>query len=226
MKLNSLAPKSLLGTVLVCIILSTAIGCEGAAPSARAALDAAKLFVDTLTLLNDASQLYQSNVSKAVTAAKTELAVAEEKSSEVKIDLPKIALEWEQNWKKVNEQTAELEKRFKDVEIASNKYWETLERVTNAIGDAKLREQEKKKNRDAKQKWDEAYQNAKKQIDKARALRDKGNDFHKLMIAAALRRQLAEYTATLDSIAQEAESLLKSLEALTEQGKSIVSLNP
>lgn len=213
---------------LVCLILTLflpvmLLGCNEAI-TASEALGAAKAFIDALQLLQDASKLYNSYVSDAVTSTKTKLSPPAD-NPDVKIDLPQIALDWEQKWNKVSGQLEELERKFNDVGKASDAYWEKLNQVTDAIQDTTLREREKKKNQEAKQKWDEAYQNAQKQLDAAKALRDKGNDLKNVMIAAALRRQLAEYTSTLDQIAKETENLLNALDTLTAQGREIVNLN-
>jgi prefoldin subunit 5 len=147
---------------------------------------------------------------------------AKQENPQDELDLPKIARDWEANWNKVDKQTAELEKKFKEVESASKKYFTALDQVTKSIKDTKQRAEEAQKNRDARQKWDKAYADAKKQIDRARSLRDKGNDLKQVILLAAMRGKIAEATATLDSISREAQSLLVSLEALTAQGRSIV----
>ena len=133
-----------------------------------------------------------------------------------------MALDWEANWNKVDKQTAELEQKFKEVESVSKKYLTALDQLTKGIKDTKQRAEEARKNRDAKQEWDKAYADARKQIDRARSLRDKGNDLKKVILLAAMRGKIAEATATLDSITMEAQSLLVTLEALTAQGKSLV----
>lgn len=197
-------------------------GCGQSPISVKDALLAARAFVDALILLERASQLYQSRVAGTVKSTKEQFSRATPTSTHA-IDLPKVALNWEERWKKVDEDTSSLQKQFEAVESASNNYWSILEKVTGQIEDRTLRNAEKAKNDQAKAKWDKAYEAAKQQIVKAKALRDKGNDLGRTMLAAALRRQLAEYTDTLDSLAREAEVLLRSLETLTEQGRSIVT---
>jgi septal ring factor EnvC (AmiA/AmiB activator) len=184
-------------------------------------LKVADQFVAVLTLLDNASQLYQSHVTGAIDLTLPPLKAKQENPQD-ELDLPKIARDWEANWNKVDKQTAELEKKFKEVESASKKYFTALDQVTKSIKDTKQRAEEAQKNRDARQKWDKAYADAKKQIDRARSLRDKGNDLKQVILLAAMRGKIAEATATLDSISREAQSLLVSLEALTAQGRSIV----
>jgi hypothetical protein len=192
-------------------------GCSGS--QTQSVLHVSKTFLNDLGVLRASSNVYHDDVQEAVASAKKELAEAKD----VKIDLPKVAAEWEKKWKKVDEQTAVLEKNFKAVEHASKAYWNKLDEVTTAITDPKLREREKKKNDEAKSKWADAYENAKTQIEKAKKLRDKGRDFQNVMLAVTLRGQLAEYTETLNEIAGEAANLLQELERVTEQGKSIVN---
>jgi hypothetical protein len=199
------------GVVLCCS------GCSGS--QTEAVLHVSKNFLNDLGVLRASSSVYHDDVQEAVASAKKELAEAKD----VKIDLPKVAAEWEKKWKKVDEQTAVLEKNFRAVEHASKAYWNKLDEVTTAITDPKLRAREKKKNDEAKGKWEDAYENAKRQIEKARSLRNKGRDFHNVMLAVTLRGQLAEYTDTLNEIAGEAATLLQELERVTEQGKSIVN---
>lgn len=197
-------------------------GCGGP-PSAKTALLAAKAFVDALLLLDQVSKIFQNRVSAAVNATKRQLAVPGT-STTINVDLSKVALDWEENWKSVAAQTDKLVDQFGAIKRESDNYWAVLESVTSSIADRGLRDGEEKKNKDAKKRWDSAYEAAAVNIEKAKALRDKGTDMQKVMLAAALRRQLAEYTTTLDSIAREAETLLRSLETLTEQGRTLVSL--
>jgi hypothetical protein len=207
------------GAVWVGVVLCCC-GCSGCSGSeTQSVLHVSKTFVSDLGALQASSTVYHDDVQQAVDSAKKELAAAKD----LKIDLPKVAAEWEKKWKKVDEQTAVLEKNFKAVEHASKAYWNKLDEVTTAITDVKLRGREKQKNDEAKSKWEEAYANAKRQIEKAKALRDKGRDFYNVMLAVALRGQLAEYTETLNEIAAEAATLLQELERVTEQGKAIVN---
>jgi hypothetical protein len=197
-------------------------GCKDPPISVKDALQAARHFIDALIALERASQVFQSRVAKTVLSTKDQLAQSSPSTSP-KVDLPRVASNWEAYWAKVVEDTTTLQKKFEEVEAASKGYWDILEKVTNQIEDRTLRAAEKAKNQTAKEKWDKAYDAARLQIARATSLRDKGNDFGRTMLAAALRRQLAEYTDTLDLIAREAETLLRSLETLTEQGKSIVT---
>ena len=192
-------------------------------PTAREALLAAKAFIDALVLLEQASRIFQGHVGEAVQTTKTQL---NGRVAGGRPDLPAIAIQWEEKWNVVIAETARLEKQFNDVKSKSDGYWNVLVKVTQAIGDSKLREAEVKHNREAQQKWEAAYEAAAANIGRAKLLRDKGNDMKQMMLAAALRRQIAEYTTTLNSIAREAEGLLRSLETLTEQGRSIVTVTP
>jgi hypothetical protein len=115
-----------------------------------------------------------------------------------------------------------LQKRFSEVEKASDAYWDALDAVTASISDKSRRAAEQQRNEAARKKWDQAYDSARAQIARAVALRDRGADFHKVLLASAMRRQIAEYTATLDSIAKEADVLLDALASLTDQGRLIV----
>ena len=57
---------------------------------------------------------------------------------------------------------------------------------------SRFRKIETDKNQNAKQKWDAAYDAAAINIKRAETLRDKGHDMQQIMLAAALRRQIAE----------------------------------
>jgi hypothetical protein len=198
--------------------------CTGCGPSpitAKDALYAARLFIDALALLDAASKLYRSSVNSAVHTTKEEIGASGASPADA-IILPKLATIWEERWTAVIKQTAELEKQFAAVETSSARYWAILKQVTGEIKDQTTRDAETAKNKQARVKWDEAHQSAKKHIETARALRDKGSDIGKTMLAAALRGQLAEYTNKLDSLASEAEQLLAALETITEEGRKIV----
>jgi hypothetical protein len=207
--------------ILALSVIMLCPGCGSGVITARDALVAAKTFIDALSILETTLRLYQSQVTVAVQSTKENLNQpnSDRTSSAV---LPKAALNWEDKWKAVAERTLALEQQFEDVKKASEKYWHILEQVTDNIQDEGIRKTEKAKNEAAKAQWDRAYQAASKQIAATRALRDKGNDIGRIMLAAALRGQLAEYTNTLDSIAKEAERLIASLENIIQQGKLIV----
>lgn len=213
--------RKTLCTAFIAVVLLPLPGCPAAVTVTGQTIAVAGHFVNALSLLKEATALYKTYVSDSVQEAKNEIAKSENEN--VKIDLSVVATRWETKWKKVDAQTKELEAKFNDVDEAATKYWETLNRVTTAIKDKELRNREIQRNKEARKKWDEAHESAVKQIDRAKALRDKGGDFHNVMIAAALRSQIAEYTATLDSIADEASRLLTELESVAEKGKSIVS---
>ena len=216
LRINRLGRFFVLGIAILCT------GCGPGSITASDALSAAKTFVDALSLLDHASSLYRGYVNAAVLSTKNLLHDSQSGKPNTTF-LPKVALNWEKKWDAVSEQTKILEKKFDEVGTASTKYWEILERVTDEIQDKNMKDGEKKKNKEAKDKWDRAYNAAKKHLAIASALRDKGNDVGRLMLTAALRGQLAEYTNTLDSIAKEAEQLLASLETITEQGRLIVN---
>jgi hypothetical protein len=202
---------------LLCISLALSCSGCGGPITAKEALHAASLFLEAILVLEKASNLFGEGVNAAVSTTKDQL------QTDQKVVLSKVALEWEKNWKVVVDQTATLEENFKQVESASNEYWRVLEEVTANIEDKSLRAVETEKNKQARAKWDRAYEQAAKVLARAKDLRDKGNDIGRTMLTSALRGQLAEYTATLDSIASDAERLLRSLGIITEQGKLIVS---
>lgn len=209
---------------MVCALIVAGSGCGRAPPTARQALIAAKAFIDALLALDDVSKVFQGHVVGVVHSTKRNLATVTSGGG-ANIDLSQVALDWEEKWKAVSELVTALEKQFSEVKAKSDKYWQILDDVTLGIGDSEVRKAEEKKNKKSKEMWDGAYAAAEKNIKLAAAIKDKGSDVHKVMLAAALRRQLAEYTSTLDSIAREAEALLKSLEVLTVQGRSLVNVN-
>lgn len=203
-----------LSIIAICIFGSLFFACQRS--QTALAIKAAEIFLGALSSLAGASKDYQSNVSYAVSQAQKKLVPSEK----IKIKLEEIASEWESNWQKV--QTTDLEEKLKNVKKASDQYWTKLKQITISIRDGALRAREIEKNQEANKKWMIAYANAQKQVEKANALRNRGNDFHKVMLAAALRRQIAEYTETLNSIAADAVRLIKELEVVTAQGKAII----
>jgi hypothetical protein len=199
-------------------------GCA-ATPTAKQALLAAKAFIDALLLLDQVSKAFQGKVAEACSSTKRQFTKTGSISDQ-NIDLSKVAVEWEERWKAVVEQTAKLENQYSDIKKRSDEYWKVLQNVTDAIADDGIRKSESRKNEESKRKWDTAYEAAAVNISRAKTLRDKGSDMQRVILAAALRRQLEQQTSALDSIAKEAESLLRSLEGLTEQGRSLVNLGP
>ena len=178
-----------------------------------------KILLDT----DERTRLYRQHIQEAITQVKAELKKEADPGAP---NLNKVAADWEGNWAKVSKEADEIRSRFKGVSAASNKYWDELGSVVSQIGDPKLRDSEEKKNRQAKVAWDKRYDAAKEKIAILDRLKDTGDDLHKVMVAAALRRQLADYTLTLEQIAKDAEALFVALTELTEQGQLIVGLLP
>ena len=216
-ELSQLNRRGCLAAVLGVLLLG---GCGRSVPTAREALIIARAFVDALLLLEAASKLFRVEVIAAVRSVKFQLGAVNDTS----VKLPQVAVEWEEKWAKVTERTGELEEQFADVEAKSGKYWDVLDKVTNAIVDPAVRQIEEIKNAAARIKWQKAHAAAAMNILRAKTLRDRGDDMKRTMLATVLRSQIAEYTAALDSIAREADSLMTSMESLTEQGRALVTL--
>jgi hypothetical protein len=189
----------------------------------------AESFLNSLTALKEESSRYQTCVSGAVNIAKQKLSVDGDKDGgkdadkKPRVKLSSVAEAWETEWKKVDAQTANLEKQFKAIAPAAEVYWAKLDEVTNGINDPKLLERQTAKVKVAKDKWELAYKNAEKQIEKAKALRTKGQDLHRVMLSQAFLKEIEGFTSDLNSIAEEAANLLKELELVTEQGKLIIN---
>ncbi len=215
-EISQLNRRGCLAAILGVLLLG---GCGRSVPTAREVLLIAKAFVDALLLLEAASKLFRVEVTVAVRSVKSQLRAVNDTSAK----LPQIAVEWEEKWAKVTERTNELEEQFADVEAKSGKYWDILDEVTSAIVDPAVRSIEEIKNATAKIKWQKAHAAAAMNILRAKMLRDRGDDMKRTMLATALRSQIAEYTATLESIAGEADSLAASMESLTEQGRALVT---
>jgi len=226
--------------IIAITVMTLLPGCSGA-PAAVEAIQAAKLLIEALSAADTVVRLYERYVSESV--ERTRRALYEDLVLEqmernrraadngqqilrVRIDLPAIALDWENSWRRVEEQTEALEECLDTIQFRSQVYWTTLGEVANAIKDDALRAQEQIKNLQAKRKWDQAYANAEYQVERARAICDRGADFHKVLLGSALRSEISQQTTTLNLIATEAEALLKTLETLTEQGRLLVIGNP
>lgn len=193
-------------------------GCGAAAvPTTATILLVAKRLYDQLSLLRDETTGHNEIVRAAIDAVRQEL-----KPGSSSPNLDKVALDWESNWKQVHRQTEAIIDRFKAVESSSDKYWNEVESNKNGIKDSRLRSDEEKKNKAARVGWEKYYKNAKDKIELLERMQDTGDDLHKVMLGAALRRQLADYTSTLEQIAKDAETLFSALTELTDQGQLII----
>ena len=58
-------------------------------------------------------------------------------------------------------------------------------------------------------------------VEKLKPVLRKGDDFHKVLLGAALRKSLQEDIKAVDQIATEAEKVLQTLGTLTTEGRKL-----
>lgn len=221
------------GMAFVALVMLVAVtGCPATSPQAsvpgpqakpkKTVTEEAVSTADNLKLAVDQFEASRKDTSKAITeTTKTTNTALQVK----KPQLEGIAKDWEDRWTKVKEQAQTLEANLKAVGERSLKYFEQLESLANSISDPGLRGPEQEKNRALKQRWTQVYTAACKDVEKLRPVVVKGDDFHKILLGAALRQSLEKDMKAIEDIANQAEIVLRSLEPLTEEGRKLTVKN-
>jgi len=138
-----------------------------------------------------------------------------------KAELRGAARDWEDRWVKVKAQVKAMSDKLQQVCQKSLAYFDQLDKISGSISDANLRQNELGKNQALKDKWTKTYQAAAAEVNKLNALLVKGDDFHKILLGAAIRSELEKNIRVIEDVAAEASKVLAELSTLTEEGRKL-----
>jgi len=138
-------------------------------------------------------------------------------------NLPKIADDWENQWNSIMKRFSDLETNFNRVGQASNDYFEKLNETINNIGNESIKMSELQKNNNLKERYTEAYTEAANNIKKIKSVLDEGGDYHKVLLASAMRQKITANIDELKSMSLNAKKILDDLEHFTIEGKKLIS---
>lgn len=139
-----------------------------------------------------------------------------------KPDLPGSSETWQTEWKSAHQAFRELEEDFAAVAKSSKEFFRQLVELTDGIQDAAVKRAEDQKNRRLWESWNAAFTEAAGHLDKLRRILADGDDFSKVLLAAAIRESLEVNIGELKRISRRAEEMLGRLERLTQEGRRLV----
>ena len=116
-----------------------------------------------------------------------------------------------------------MKKDFDDVRNSSNAYFAHLDELANGISREDLKNSELKKNQELKVVWEKQYVEAEKSIQAVDQVLVEGNDFHRVLLLSSVRDKIQQNIDNLNELSQQADSLLKDLEAFTEAGRELAN---
>ena len=140
-------------------------------------------------------------------------------------DLSQTANRWEKDWKVMADEITGLEKGFKEIDDASIKYFQQLEKITDGINNDELREQEANKNQILYDNWIKAYNQADEDMEAIRNILKEGNDFHKVLLTSAMRAKIGDNIQQLKGISAKARRIIRDLGRFPVLGKQILKGN-
>lgn len=133
-----------------------------------------------------------------------------------------VAENWEVQWNRLNKQLETLKSDFDAVGQTSNEYFVNLNELAGNILDDKLRKEETRKNRELRDRWTIAYQDAARSIQKIEKVMFDGNDFYNVLVASSIRQQVEGDISELETITVRALKLLGELEDFSNEGKKLI----
>ena len=139
-----------------------------------------------------------------------------------KPDLPGSSETWRTEWKEAHQTFRELEGDFSAVAKSSREFFRQLVELTDGIQDAALKRAEDQKNRRLWESWNGAFTEAATHIEKLRGILADGDDFSRVLLAAAFRESLEVNITELKRISTRAQAMLGQLERLTLEGRRLV----
>lgn len=137
-------------------------------------------------------------------------------------DMPKIAKDWEKEWRDVQNRYDKMRRDFDKVGKTSEAYFKQLNDLSGSINNEELKASELAKNEELKNRWMNTYQEAAVSVEKVTEVLKSGNDFHMVLVASSIRQKLEQNVDELKIIATQAKTLLSDLEAFTIAGKELV----
>jgi len=133
-----------------------------------------------------------------------------------------LAIMWENEWVKVHTKFNDLSQRFQTIKTAAGNYFQELDKITETITNAEIKALEQEKNRQLKEEWNTAYEQAASDLGALDGLINEGDDFEKRLQLALLRAELSDSIVQLQEVSIEAQNLLTELGQLTIEGRKLV----
>ncbi|MDQ7083558.1 MAG: hypothetical protein Q9M36_00875 [Sulfurovum sp.] len=172
--------------------------------------------------LSDAVGEYEESRTDVSTAIIKSTTNVSKKQEEKSVQIREISQAWEDNWKDAKKEFKDLDERFSTLGKISQDYFKKLNQVRISIDDKEIRNSEKIKNIALKKEWTQAYKQASSDMLKLSKIIVKGDDVHKVLLAATMREKLVHNIDALKDISQQASVLLKSLHNLTIEGQKLI----
>lgn len=165
---------------------------------------------------------FETNRQKLSVDVVKSLEEAEEQLTGESPDMPKIAKDWEKEWRDVQSRYDKMRRDFDRVGKNSEAYFKQLNDLSASINNEDLKAKELAKNEELKSRWMSTYQEAAVSVEKVTEVLNSGNDFHMVLVASSIRQKLEQNVDELKVIAAQAKTLLSDLEAFTIAGKELV----
>lgn len=166
---------------------------------------------------------FEKNRQKFAVQVSETIGDANEALAEEEPNTEEISTDFEKEWNKIQNRYNKMKKDFEDVRNSSNAYFEHLDELANGINNEKMRTTELKKNTELNIVWKKQYAEAEKSIQAVDQVLIEGNDFHRVLLLSSVRDKIQQNIDNLNELSEQADSLLKDLEAFTEAGRELAS---
>lgn len=166
---------------------------------------------------------FEKNRQKFAVQVFETIGEANEALAEEEPNTEEISTDFEKEWNKIQNRYKKMKKDFEDVHNSSNAYFNHLDELANGINNEKLRTTELKKNTELQIVWKKQYAEAEKSIQAVDQVLVEGNDFHRVLLLSSVRDKIQQNIDNLNELSEQAETLLKDLEAFTEAGRELAS---
>ncbi len=165
---------------------------------------------------------FEKNRQKFSVQVSETIGEANESLTQENPNTEKISIDFEKQWNDIQQRYEKMKKDFEGVGKSSNAYFEHLDELANGISREDLRNSELKKNKDLLSVWEVQYAEAAKSIQAVEQVLVEGNDFHRVLLLSSVRDKIQQNIDDLNQLSQQAETLLKDLEAFTDAGRQLV----
>jgi hypothetical protein len=129
---------------------------------------------------------------------------------------------WRQNWNAVREEVNLLATRYAAVSATAVGYFHHLDAQTAQISDDGLRAEEQERNDEIHASWRSTSNDALQALRTLRANLQTGDDLYVTMLNASLRSGFDTHIEHLRSLSEDSKAALEELQAVTEEGESLV----
>lgn len=205
--------KSIISSMVIMLLLFAGNGCRQS--MTEKSLNYGDNLKDAITKYENSRQKFSQEVNESVSSTNKKLEKEDPKLSEV-------AHDWEKRWDEVHKSFNRLEKHFSKVGESSQEYFDKLEELSSGINNDSIRREELSKNRQLKERWTKAYEEAAGKFDKIRKVLKEGNDYQRILVASSVRQKIEKNIHELDKISIKANKILKELKTFTIEGKKLI----